>query len=122
MKFQRQQGFTLLGFLFALVIGLFFAYTAMRVVPIYLEYNALKRALKVVQEDRTSLNKTPAQIKDKIQRSLWVSYASGNIKDKNIKISRNNGIRIRVIYEVRKPWIANIDLLASFDTTTVLKK
>jgi hypothetical protein len=122
MIIRKQRGLTLMGFLIALSIGLFFAYTAMRVVPIYLEYNALNNALKTVQQLPGVTNFPPNKIKDRIQRSLWVSYASGNIKNKHIKITRNKGINIRVKYEVRKPWIGNIDLLAHFDKTVVLKK
>ncbi len=122
MNIRKQQGMTLLGFLIALSIGLFFAYTAMRVVPIYLEYNALNTALKTVQNDPGALKMTPGRIRDRIQRSLWVSYASGNIKNEHIKITRSDGIKIRVVYEVRKPWIGNIDLLAHFDKTVILRK
>ena len=128
MYIRKQNGLTLIGFLIVLVIGLFFAYTAMKVIPIYLEYNALQNALKTVQNDPGAATMTPGRIRDRIQRSLWVSYASGNITDGNIKISRNaggskgGGTKVRVVYEVRKSWIGNIDLLAHFDKSVVLRK
>lgn len=121
MKIRKQGGLTLIGFGFVLALGIFFAYTGMKVIPIYLEYNALQNALKTVQNDPGAADMAPSQIRNKIINSLWVSYASDNIKRENIKISRANGIQVRVVYEVRKSWIGNLDLLAHFDTTVVLR-
>ena len=45
MKIRNQNGLTLMGFLIVLVIGLFFSYAVMRVLPMYLEYHALVNAM-----------------------------------------------------------------------------
>jgi len=121
MKIRKQSGLTLIGFGFVLALGIFFAYTGMKIIPIYLEYNALVNALKTVENDPGAVDLAPSQIRNRIINSLWVSYASDNIKREHIKISRANGIQIRVIYEVRKSWIGNLDLLAHFDKTVVLR-
>ena len=110
-----------MGFIFVLALGIFFAYTGMKVVPMYLEYHALLNALKTVQNDPGAAEMAPAQIRNKIINSLWVSYASDNIRREHIKISRSDGVKIRVVYDVRKTWIGNIDLLAHFDKTVVLR-
>ena len=120
MNIRKQSGLTLMGFLMLLVLGLFFAYTGMKIIPSYLEYNALLNALKIVQSDPESSSWSPARIRDRIQRSLWVSYASGNITDRNIRITRDEGLKIQVAYEVRKTWIANIDLIMHFNKTVRL--
>ena len=120
MYIRNQSGLTLMGFLMLLVLGLFFAYTGMKIIPSYLEYNALLNALKTVQSDPESSSWSPARIRDRIQRSLWVSYASGNITDRNIRITRDEGLKIQVAYEVRKTWIANIDLIMHFNKTVKL--
>jgi hypothetical protein len=113
---------TLIGFGIVLALGIFFAYTGMKVIPIYLEYNALLNALKTVQSDPGAVDLTAGQVRNKIINSLWVSYASNNIKREHIHISRSGGIKIRVVYEVRKTWIGNIDLLAHFDKTVMLSR
>jgi hypothetical protein len=120
--FQKQRGLTLIGFGIVLAAGLFVAYTGMKIIPIYLEYNALRNALQLVQDDPASPDMPPDKIKNRIINSLWVSYASDNIKRENIKISRSDGIKVRVVYEVRKTWIGNIDLIAHFDTAVVLRR
>lgn len=121
MSIRKHQGLTLIGFLMVLVTGLFFAYTGMRIIPVYLEYNALLSALKTVQNDPGAANLTAAQIRDRIQRSLWVSYASNNIKNEHVKITRSEGVHVRVAYEVRKDWIGNVDLILNFDTSVTLR-
>ncbi len=121
MNIRKQRGLTLIGFLIVLGIGLFFAYTGMKIIPAYLEYNALVNALTTVQNEPGAADMPPWRIRDRIQRSLWVSYASDNIKNENIRISRNDGVKIQVAYEVRKPWIGNIDLMLHFNKTVTLR-
>jgi hypothetical protein len=123
MNIRRNGGLTLIGFLIVLSVGLFFAYSAMRVIPMYLEYHALTNAMNVLQENPSSVNLSPAKIKSKITMSLWTSYASNNIKSEHMRISKTKaGIKVRVAYEVRKPFLGNIDIIGKFDRSVVLSK
>jgi Domain of unknown function (DUF4845) len=121
MNFRKQSGLTLIGFIIVLSLGIFVAYTGMKIIPIYLEYNALLNALKTVQNDPGAAEMDPSRIRNKIINSLWVSYASNNIKRENIRISRSDGVKIRVVYEVRKTWVGNLDLIAHFDKSVTLR-
>ena len=122
MNIRKRKGLTLIGFLMVLVIVLFFAYAGMRVIPMYLEYQALVSAMDKLKNDPAAKSMPPFRIKDSIQRSLWVSYASNNIKNDHIRISKkSNGINVRVAYEVREDFLGNIDIVASFDRTVVLR-
>ena len=122
MKVRRQDGLTLIGFLIVLVMVLFFAYAGMRVVPMYLEYHALGTALSKLENDPSAKGMTPQKIKESITTSLWASYASNNIKPEHIHISKKScGVTVRVAYEIREDFIANIDLIGSFDRSVVLK-
>jgi hypothetical protein len=121
MIIRKQRGLTLIGFIFVLALGIFFAYTGMKIIPIYLEYNALISALKTVENTPGAAEMDPGRIRNMIMNSLWVSYASDSIKRENIRISRNDGVRIRVVYEVRKSWIGNLDLIAHFDKSVALR-
>ena len=65
---------------------------------------------------------TAQNIKRSIQNSLWASYASNNIKPEHIRISKKSGgVNVRVAYEIRKPFLGNIDIIGSFDKSVVLK-
>jgi len=122
MNIRQSKGLTLIGFVIVLAVVLFFAYAAMRVIPMYLEYHALINAMDKLQSDPMAKTMPAYKIKDSIQRSLWVSYASNNIKNDHIRISKKtNGVNVRVAYEVREDFLGNIDLVASFDRTVVLR-
>ena len=119
---RKQRGLTLIGFIIVLIMVLFFAYSAMRVVPMYLEYHALVNAMDKLQDDPLARNMTPKKIKQSITMSLWASYASANIKENNIRISKKDGgVLVRVSYEVRKEFLGNIDLIGSFDRSVLLR-
>jgi hypothetical protein len=123
MKMRKDRGLTLMGFLIVLTVALFFVYAGMRVIPMYLEYHALGNAMDLLADDPNSSKLPPARIKEKIQRSLWVSYASNNITSKNMHISKKSGgISVRVKYEIREPFLGNIDIIGKFDRTVVLGK
>ena len=123
MKVRKDRCLTLLGFLIVLSVTLFFAYSAMRIVPMYIEYYALVNALETLEKNPASASLSPAKIKQKIQLSLWASYSSNNIKDQHVRISKESGgVKVRVAYEVRKPFLGNIDLIGKFDRAVVLRQ
>jgi hypothetical protein len=122
MKIRKQDGLTLIGFLIVLAVTLFFAYAGMRVIPMYLEYNALGNALEQLQKDPAASSMSPSKIKQKIQMSLWASYANNNIKNEHVRISKKSeGVNVRVVYEVRKPFLGNIDIIGHFDKSVILR-
>ena len=121
-RIRRQNGLTLTGFIIVLAVMLFFAYSAMRVVPMYLEYHALINAMDKLVDDPTAKSMSPRKIKQSITMSLWASYASNNIKEKDIHISKKDGgVLVRVAYEVRQEFLGNIDLIGSFDRSVELR-
>lgn len=117
----RQRGLTLIGFIIVLGFGLLIAYTGMRVVPMYLEYHALVNALNTLAKTPGAKDMDPSRMRTNIINSLWVSYASNNIRREHIRITRSDGIKVRVAYEVRKPWIGNLDIVGKFEKTTTLR-
>jgi len=122
MKIRKHNGLTLIGFLIVLCVVLLFAYAGMRLVPTYLEYNALLNAMDTLKSDPQSKNLSAMALKQRLEANLWVNYATDNIKRENMRISkRSDGVTVRVAYEVRKPFLGNVDLIVSFDHSVVLK-
>jgi Tfp pilus assembly major pilin PilA len=122
MNVRKQNGLTLIGFIIVLGIVLFFAYGGMRIIPMYLEYHALINAMDKLANDPMAKSMPAYKIKQSIQMSLWASYASNNIKNEHIRISKkSDGVNVRVAYEVREDFLGNIDLVGSFDRTVVLR-
>jgi len=121
MIIRKQRGLTLIGFIIVLGFGLLIAYTGMRVIPMYLEYHALVNALNTLQATPGAKDMDPSRMRTNILNSLWVSYASNSIKREHIRISRSDGVKVRVAYEVRKSWIGNLDLVGKFERTITLR-
>ena len=117
---RTQRGMTLIGFIIVLAVVGVFAYIAMRLVPMYSEYYAVKQALKGLQAEPGIANRDPAKIQDLFFRRLYISYAE-NVKPGNVKIERiDGGWDMSVDYEVRKPMMGNLDVVGKFATSTKL--
>jgi hypothetical protein len=119
MKIHRQKGMSLIGFIIVLAMAIFISYLGMRIVPLYMEYFSVVSALNGVASERGSANLSPYDIKVKVLNRLYVSY-SQNVKEKHIKITRGNGVHVRVAYEVRTPVIGNLDVVARFNKSVRL--
>ena len=119
---RTQRGMTLIGFIMVLTVVGVFIYMGMKLIPMYSEYYSLKQALGSLARDPGITNNDPAKIKDLLFRRLDISYAS-NIKPEHVKIVRKDaGYLMTVAYEVRKPLIANVDVVGRFDTTQELRR
>jgi hypothetical protein len=118
---QKQSGMSLVGFLIVLAMVVFFAYLGMRIGPIYLENFSVKNAMKGMASEPGAAKWSPYTIKDKFSDRLYINYSDGNVGSENIKITRNNGVWLNVKYEVRKPILGNLDVVASFDEKVMLQ-
>lgn len=117
---KRQEGMTLIGFLIVLSMVLVFAYLAMRIIPIYVEYASVINAMDGVAEESGSSRYTPVQIKTKFIDRLWVNYTNSNVSRENVFVVRQDGVRLRVKYSVTKPLVGNLSLVADFDRQVLL--
>lgn len=120
VKIQKQNGLTLISFIFVLSFALFVAFIGMKIGPIYMEYYSVVSAMNGVAKERGSANYSPYDIRVKVLNRLYVSYSADNVKEKHIKLTRKNGVHLRIAYEVRKPVIGNLDVVAKFDRSVKL--
>lgn len=119
---RTQSGITLLGFIVVLAVVGLFAYIGMKLFPMYSEFYSVKSALKGLSNEPGIGNTDPAKIQDLFFRRLYISYAE-NVKPENVKIKRvDDGWQMDVSYEVRKPVIANLDVVGKFDATQLLTR
>ncbi len=119
---RTQSGMTLIGFVIVLAVAGVFIYMGMKLVPMYSEYFAVKEALKELSKEAGISQKDPSSIKDLFFRRLYISYAE-NVKPENVKIARKDaGYTMTVDYEVRRPLIANIDVVGHFTADQLLSR
>lgn len=121
---RHQGGLSLIGFVIVLALVGFFVYIGMQLVPMYLEYYSVKQALKGLANEPGVGNQDPSRIKDLFFRRLYINY-SENVKPENVKIERienGGGWNMTVAYELRKPLIANLDVVGKFNTSQALTR
>ena len=116
---RHQHGITLIGFLVVLTVLGFFAFMGMRLFPVYSEWYSVVSSMKGLATEPGISSMGPDQIRSLFDRRLYMSYVS-SVKPNNVRITTQNGPQIRVRYEVRKPFIGNLDFVATFDRTEPL--
>ena len=122
MMNRKQSGMTMLGFLITLSVIMFFLYTGMKVVPMYIEYYSVKKALAGMANEPGIGSKSKEQVYALFFRRLNMSYAN-NVKKDALKIeSTDQGLMLTVDYEQRKQLIANLDVVGKFHAQQELKR
>lgn len=119
---RTQQGMTLIGFILVLAVAGVFIYMGMKLIPMYSEYYAVKQAMESMSKEPGMAESDAAKIKDLFFRRLTTSY-SENVKPADLKLVRkDSGWLMSVDYEVRRPLIANIDVVGRFQAEKELKR
>lgn len=119
---RTQSGMTLIGFILVLAVAGVFIYMGMKLIPMYSEYYAVKQAMKELSQESGISQNDPGKIKDLFFRRLYISY-SDNVKPENVKLARRDaGYLMTVDYEVRRPLIANLDVVGHFQVEQALSR
>ena len=116
------RGITLIGFLVLLCVAGFFAYMVMRLMPMYIEYFGVLKAMEMVKNEPGSAQKSLEEIRRNIILKFNTQYVDeADVPPQAIQIRREGGAAtLRIAYEKRVPFIYNIDLIATFDKSVNL--
>jgi len=119
---QTQRGMTMLGFLMMLCLGIFFAFCAMKIVPMYIEYYSVKKMLATISKNPEAANGSKEKIRDLFRRGLEIDYVKV-IKPDMLKIeSTDGGMKMIVDYERRENLMANLDVVGKFHAEQVMAR
>jgi hypothetical protein len=111
---RTQKGMTLIGFIIVLAVAGLFAYIGMKLVPMYTEFYGVKKAMASLANEPGIATMSPPQIKDLFYRRMYINYAE-NVKTSDVTLTRKDaGWMMVVDYEVRRPVIANLDVVGKF--------
>jgi Tfp pilus assembly major pilin PilA len=114
---KKQQGMTLISWVIVLGMIGFLATIVIRILPMYQEYFAVEHIMKGMEKELASQKLTKAQAKLLLMRRFNTGYIT-SVKKDNIEISRgknsSNVTKIVIDYEVREPFIAQIDVIGRF--------
>ena len=113
---KRQRGMTFISWLLVLGIAGIFATIALTLIPIYIEHYSVKHVLAQFENDRDLAKKNTGELRALMQKRLKINGVYGFDVKENLKVERDNGrVTVRVLYEVRRPVMGNVDLIVHFD-------
>lgn len=111
---QKQQGLSLMGFAMVAVLIIVFGIVAMKLLPVYQEYYSVVQAMEAVANQPGARQKSLSELRAMMQKRFDVGYVD-SVKREHITLERDKGAFLRVKYEVRKPLVSNLDVVAHFD-------
>jgi hypothetical protein len=119
---SRQRGATALGMLCIVAVIGFGLYGVIRLVPVYFEYMAVKRALTQTAKEHGGNPTTPQLLRVSLDRRWTIEdIKSLQPKDIDIKKMPGGGWTMRAYYRAETPFVANVSLAADFDTSADVK-
>ncbi len=112
-KRNRQSGLTLIGFLFVAAVVVVIGLVGFRVLPSYIEYFSVKKALAGALDD--AVDGQPATVRRFFERRISAEYID-SIDWRNLEVTKqNNQIVGTIAWETRLPLVYNISLLLEFE-------
>jgi Tfp pilus assembly major pilin PilA len=112
---QAQRGLSMIGFLFVAAVVLVSAMIAFRMIPSYIEYYTVQKALEGALADSNDL--TVATIRRSMDRRLAADYADV-VSGKDVEVTRDgNKFTASVGWEKKLPLVSNVSILLDFYAT-----
>ena len=115
IRMRRQGGLSMIGFLFVAFVLLVVALLAFRMIPSYIEYYTVQRAL----EDALHENNDPtlASVRRSVERKLNADYVD-SVSAKDVQMAKTgNNITAYVSWERKLPLVHNVSLLMDFNAS-----
>lgn len=113
---------TAVGFIMlAIFVGLF-AFAAIRLTPVYLNYMKVAGVLNGVYEEHDGQNPSRAAIRTSITRRFGVESV-GEISYRDVKITAQGaGFLVAATYDHTSPFIGNIYFTVKFDKQVLVRR
>ena len=113
---SRQQGLSFLGGLLALCVIAFLASTAMKLVPHYLDYNALTKVIESIGDNPDNQIRSVSDVYSYVGKGMQVNDIRDLDLQKAMRVEADgNHLQIHFDYEKREHLIRNIDLVVRFN-------
>ena len=119
---KRSSGITLIGFVMLLCIVGFFGYMAMRLMPMYIEYMGVVKAMEQVRAEPNVANMSPEEVRQSLIRKFDTQYVDdAAIPPQAIRIVRqNNASTLNITYQRQVPFLYNLEFLGTFNKSVSL--
>ena len=119
---SRQAGVTAIGFIILAVFVGLFAFAAIRLTPVYLNYMKIAGVLDGVYKEFDSQGPTRSAVVTSVRRRFDVESA-GVITARDIKILNDGGgFRIEAVYDHTTPFLGNVSFTVHFDKKVLVRR
>ncbi len=119
---HRQAGITTLGLILLVMFIGVFAFAAIRLTPVYLNYMKIVGVVDGVVAEFQGQDATAATVRRSISRRFDVESV-GQINYRDVKVSKvDGGIQVSAIYDHSTPFISNISFSVHFDKTEIVRR
>ncbi len=112
---KRQRGLTITGFLFVAAVVIVAALISFRMIPAYIEYYSVKKALEGALADARDL--TPAEIRRSVERRLNVDYVD-SVRASDVEVTKTgNTLMATTAWETRLHLVGNVSIILELEAT-----
>ena len=111
---HAQAGMTALGFLILAALVGVVGLAVLKVTPMYLKKMRMDSILTDIEQEMSGQSPTPATIRNALERRFSVEDIRLSADELKITQSKN-GFTLRVMYEARASYVADIYLLIAYD-------
>lgn len=113
---SRQQGLSFLGGLLALCIIAFLASTAFKLIPHYMDYNALSKVIESIGDNHDQQIRSVSDVYSYVGKGMQVNDIRDLDLQKAMRVEVDgNRLLVHLDYEEREHLIRNIDLVVRFN-------
>lgn len=117
-QYKRSKGISMFGFIMAMIVVVMAAVVAMKVVPMYIEFNSVKQAMNGVAGEQFD---STAAVRESLMKRFNINYVE-TVKREDITIAQKEGkYNVGVDYYVDKPLVGNLSLSAHFEYNVTTK-
>jgi hypothetical protein len=113
-RLKPQRGVSFGVVMIVLVLIVFFANLAVRMLPSYFTFMQVRSAIKSVREKPDVVEAGPRAVLSSISQQLYINDVR-SVKMDAFKVERTNtGFNLNVAYDVQQPLFYNIDVVMHF--------
>lgn len=118
----RQRGMTTLGIIILVAFVGLFAFAAIRLTPVYLNYMKVAGVVDGVYEEFDGQNPSSSQIRQSIVRRFSVESV-GVITAKDVEVTpESGGFLVVADYTHTVPYIANVAFAVNFEKSALIRR
>ena len=115
---RRNSGLSLLGLLITLAVLGFIAVIGFKLVPVYIEYFSIKKALVGTVRSADAKNATVADLRRTFDLRISADYIT-TVSAKDLDITKEGGLPVlSVNYKVQVPLVANVSFCIDFEANS----